>query len=72
MIYLGDTKLPENKFLFLSLTNIYGIGLTNSNIICKKMKFSKNFKTNMISKRTKKNFNTCLRIFTYLKFSNDL
>lgn len=45
MIYLLETKLPENKSVYFSLTNIYGIGKATSFLICKKLGFSLNLKT---------------------------
>ena len=45
MIYLLETKLPENKSVFLSLTYIYGIGPSTSSLLCKKLGFSLNLKT---------------------------
>jgi small subunit ribosomal protein S13 len=45
MLYLLETKLPENKPVFFALTYIYGIGKTTSFLICKKLGFSLNLKT---------------------------
>ena len=44
MLYLLETKLPENKSVFLALTYIYGIGSSTSLLLCKKLGFSLNFK----------------------------
>ena len=44
MIYLLETKLPENKSVFIALTYIYGIGNQTSMFICKKLGFSSNLK----------------------------
>lgn len=44
MLYLLETKLPENKSVFLSLTYIYGIGFSTSLLLCKKLGFSLNLK----------------------------
>ena len=44
MLYLLETKLPENKSVFFALTNVYGIGKTTSFFICKKLGFSMNLK----------------------------
>nr|QYB22906.1 ribosomal protein S13 [Nitzschia ovalis] len=44
MLYLLETKLPENKSVFFALTNIYGIGQTTAFLICKKLGFSMNLK----------------------------
>lgn len=45
MLYLLETKLPENKSVFFALTNIYGIGKSTAFSICKKLGFSINLKT---------------------------
>jgi small subunit ribosomal protein S13 len=44
MLYLLETKLPENKSVFYALTNVYGIGKSTAFIICKKLGFSINLK----------------------------
>lgn len=44
MIYILETKLPENKPVFIALTSIYGIGKQTSLILCKKLGFSQNLK----------------------------
>jgi small subunit ribosomal protein S13 len=44
MLYLLETKLPENKSVFFALTNVYGIGKTTAFSICKKLGFSINLK----------------------------
>jgi small subunit ribosomal protein S13 len=44
MLYLLETKLPENKSVHLALTNVYGIGQNTAFIICKKLGFSINLK----------------------------
>jgi len=45
MLYLLETKLPENKSVFFALTNVYGIGKNTAFSICKKLGFSVNLKT---------------------------
>ena len=49
MLHILETKLPDNKSVFLSLTYIYGIGFATSNLICKKLGLSTNFKTKNLS-----------------------
>lgn len=44
MLYLLETKLPENKSVYFALTNVYGIGQNTACIICKKLGFSINLK----------------------------
>lgn len=51
MIYIFESKLSENKSVFLTLKYIYGIGKSNSFLICKKLGFSKNLKIKNISKK---------------------
>lgn len=41
MVYHVELDLLENRPIFLSLTNVYGIGQKTSLIICKRMGFSK-------------------------------
>ena len=50
MIFLLETKLPDNKSIFLSLTYIYGIGISNSILICKKLGLSLNLKTKNLTR----------------------
>jgi small subunit ribosomal protein S13 len=49
-MYILETKLPDNKSIYFSLTGIYGIGLYTSTLICKKLGFSLNFKTKNLDK----------------------
>jgi small subunit ribosomal protein S13 len=49
MLYLLETKLPENKSVFFALTNIYGINKNTASFICKKLGFSVNLKTKNLS-----------------------
>lgn len=55
MIYILETKLYDNKFIFFSLKNIYGIGNCKSLNICKKLGLSKNFKVKNLTKDQIKN-----------------
>ena len=50
MLYLLETKLPDNKSIRLSLTYIYGIGSSTSSLICKKLGISSNLKTKDLSR----------------------
>jgi len=45
MLYIFESELPENKSLTFSLRYIYGIGKFQSNLICKKLGVSVNYKT---------------------------
>ncbi len=49
MTYLFESKLPENKSIYLALKNIYGIGKKRSFLICKKLGFSNNLKVKNLS-----------------------
>jgi small subunit ribosomal protein S13 len=49
MLYLLETKLPENKSIFFALTYVYGIGEKTSILICKKLGFSINLKVKDIT-----------------------
>jgi len=54
MLYLLETKLPENKSVMIALTHIYGIGINTASIICKKLGFSINLKIkDLTSEQTK-------------------
>lgn len=50
MIYLLESKLPENKSVFYALTYIYGINRNSSILICNKLGFSSNFKIKNLNK----------------------
>lgn len=49
MIFLFQSELPEDKPVAFALTYIYGIGKTNSFIICKKLGFSQNLRIKDLS-----------------------
>ena len=49
MLYFLETKLPDNKSVFVSLTYVYGIGFHTSNLICKKFGLSPNLKLKNLS-----------------------
>jgi len=50
MIYLAESKIPDNKSVFFALIYIYGIGSSNALLICRRLGFSKNFKVKNLSK----------------------
>lgn len=50
MIYLFESELPNNMSVQFALKRVYGIGKTNSLLICKKLGFSENFKIKNLSK----------------------
>ena len=45
MLYILETKLPENKSVVFALTKVYGMGEKTAYLICKKLGFSVNLKT---------------------------
>ena len=45
MLYVLETKLPDNKSVIFALTKVYGIGEKTAYLICKKLGFSVNLKT---------------------------
>lgn len=49
MVNLFDSELLENKSVYLSLTNIYGLGKFNSFLICKRLGFSTVLKVKHLS-----------------------
>jgi small subunit ribosomal protein S13 len=49
MIYLFESKLPENKSIYFALKYIYGIGKNRSFLICKKLGFLPNVKIKNLS-----------------------
>jgi small subunit ribosomal protein S13 len=55
MIYLLETELQDSKSLYTSLRCVFGIGNSNSIIICKKLGFSKNFKVSELTEEHKFN-----------------
>jgi len=49
MIYLFESKLPENQSIYFALRYVYGIGKSRSLLICKKLGFSYNLKVKNLS-----------------------
>lgn len=66
MVYVFDSKLPDNKSVVFALTYIYGINKTTSFLICKKLGFSKNFK---ISSLSTDQTNKLLKMLEFLNLS---
>ena len=50
MIYLFESEISETKPIIFALTEIYGIGKTNSVLICKNLGFCKNLNVKRLSK----------------------
>jgi len=71
MIYLFESKIPNNKSVFFALKYLYGIGVFNASLICKKLGYSKNFKVKNLSREQ---INTLLLIIESLDMDliNDL
>lgn len=49
MIYILETNLSENKSVYFSLTNIFGIGQRQSFLICKNIGLSRNCKLSQLT-----------------------
>ena len=49
MVYILDTELPRNKSIYFSLTKIFGIGKSQSFLVCKKVGFSPNCKLSKLT-----------------------
>ena len=49
MIYIFESKIPDEKSVLFALTYIYGINNSTSILICKKLGFSKNLKVKNLS-----------------------
>lgn len=49
MVYLFESKLPENKSVYFGLISIYGMGKSRSFLICKKVGLSLNLKIKDLS-----------------------
>lgn len=49
MLYILETKLPENKSVTIALSSVYGIGKSTSINICKKLGFSSNLKVSNLT-----------------------
>jgi small subunit ribosomal protein S13 len=50
MVYLFESKLPDNQSINFALVKIYGIGKSTSYLICKKLGFSLNLKVKNLLK----------------------
>ena len=49
MVYLFESKLPQNKSIHFALNYIFGIGKKQSVLICQKLGFSHNLKVKSLS-----------------------
>ena len=49
MIYILETDIPVKKSIYLSLRNIYGLGKSKINFLCKTIGLSPNIKTEKLS-----------------------
>ena len=59
MVYLFESRLPEIKSIFFSLSSVFGIGKRRSFFICKKLGLSQNLKVkNLSAKQINKIFRT--------------
>ena len=71
MVYLFESKLSENKSIYIALKNIFGIGKARALIICKKSGFSNNFKVNQLSNKQISNLINCIESLN-LELASDL
>ena len=53
MLYIFESELPENKSVKFSLRYIFGVGKTQSNLICKKLGLCVNLKTKNLKSKHK-------------------
>ena len=44
MVLLFETNLPNNDYVFIALTKIFGINIHTSKLLCKKLGFTDNLK----------------------------
>ena len=72
MVYLLETDLTNDKPLFLALSEVYGIGLKQSELFCKKLGFSKDIKVYEISNYQKKNIVNLIGNNSFLNINSDL
>jgi small subunit ribosomal protein S13 len=49
MIYILESKLPDDKSIYYALKYVYGIGNSKSFLICKKLGFLPNLKVKNVS-----------------------
>ena len=71
MIYLFESKLPENKSIYFSLTRIFGISKSSAFLICKKLGFLLNFKVKNLSKNQISEISKIIESMPFL-IANDL
>lgn len=71
MIYVLESKLPENKSIYFALKSIYGLGKKRSMTICRKLGFSDNFNAKCL---TEDQINTIVKLGESLNLilANDL
>ena len=49
MARIAGVNIPQNKLVHVGLTYIYGIGIKNSNEICKALEISKSKRVNQLT-----------------------
>jgi small subunit ribosomal protein S13 len=64
VIYIHEKELSEDKPVFLSIADIYGLGLSTSKLISKKLGFLPNLKTKYL---TQKQINLIIEAIKNLK-----
>jgi small subunit ribosomal protein S13 len=71
MVFLYESKLPENKSVHFGLVSIYGIGKSRSLLICKKAGLSLNLKIKDLSSSQINQISKIVESSNYV-LSNDL
>lgn len=71
MIYILESKLPDNKSIYYALKYVYGIGNTKSSLICKKLGLLPNLRVKNLSSNQ---ITQLLKLIDFLNFivANDL
>tara|TARA_B110000908_G_C10245751_1_gene448680 strand:+ start:291 stop:647 length:357 start_codon:yes stop_codon:yes gene_type:complete len=72
MVYLLETDLTNDKPLFLALSEVYGIGLKQSVLFCKKLGFSKDIKVHEITNFQKKKIVSLISNSSFLDINSEL
>jgi small subunit ribosomal protein S13 len=65
MVYLFESELPEKKSIFFAMTHIFGLGKSNSDVLCKQLGLSKNFKVKNLSKEQLSKLSVILEISNF-------
>lgn len=66
MVYLLNNKLLENKKIYIALSNIYGIGISYSKILCYRVGLSHNSKLIDLTDDIKKNLTKYINLECFI------